>query len=158
MTQREEMWESFKKSLDNLLLYELSCETGERFARTETNMPLLNELEKRIKELNDEITELDRRKRILAGQVNVLQRAADVVVKGELAALDEEPVTSKAEIVRSLIRQAGPNGISRDDIREELERQGQSLAKNYVYSTLARLREDGEISQMEDRYFWSKKN
>ena len=151
---REEISQSIIKSLDMLLECDKVCESTER--RRELNMSLLSDLEDRIKNMNEEIDELDRRKRLLSAQVGILQKAAKVILNGEMEALDEEPVMSKAEIVRDLIRDSGPVGITRDEIRAQMERQGQSFSRNFVYSTLARLRQDNEVTQKADRYFWSK--
>ena len=117
-------------------------------------MALVEELQKRMKELNAEIDDLDQRKRALAAQLSIFEKAHEAAISAEVEALDEETLGSKTERVRSLIRRSGTMGITRDEIREEFERQGLSLEKNYVYSTLFRLRKDNEITQKEDRYFW----
>ncbi|MGD0128626.1 MAG: hypothetical protein ABSF46_24975 [Terriglobia bacterium] len=155
--EREELWGTLKKSLDNLLLLELNKERVKNEKRDNPNMPLIGDLQERIKQLNAEIDDLDRRKRALSNHAAILQKALDVIVSGEMEALDEETLPSKTELVRNLIRESGEAGITRDEIRQELERQGREFEKNFVYSTLARLRSENEITQKEDRYFWKVK-
>jgi Fe2+ or Zn2+ uptake regulation protein len=89
--------------------------------------------------------------------VAVLERAIHAETENDLDYLDEEAVVSKAEIVRQLIRNSGNTGISISEIRAELEKQGQSLSRNFAYSTLARLREDKEVVKKATRYFWKNK-
>ena len=155
---REKLWQDIKISLDNLFKWDLQCEIPKRDSdRAERNMGLIKELQKRTKELNAEIDDLDKRKRALAAQVSALEKASQAILQGQCDALDGETLPSKTELVRDLIKRSGEDGITREEIKQELERLGMSLEKNYVYSTLFRLRQDKEIAQKEDRYFWKAK-
>ena len=149
---KEEIWQSVKNSLALLT----SCDTNS-VSREKHNMALLQELKNRIAEWKEEIEELDRRKRILAQRIATMERAVEAEINRDCDYLDEEPTTSKAQIVRNLIKGAGSAGITVGEIKDELLKQGQSISRNFVYSTLARLREDGEATQEEDRYFWKAK-
>ena len=156
--EREELLNEIKISLDNLSRLNSQCKTVKRDSiLSEISMALAEELQKKIKELNAEIADMDQRRQFLAGKLSVLEKAYEVAINSELEVLDEETLGTKTERVRDLIRRRGTMGITRDEIREEFERQGLSLTKNYVYSTLFRLRKDDEITQKEDRYFWKAK-
>jgi len=148
-TSREEAWKGIKNFLDILTRRDMIREHEGKL-----DMALLEELTDRVKELKAEIEELDKRKRILASRVAVLERAIQAETENDLDYLDNEQVVSKAEIVRQLIRESGEKGITVAEIRAELEKQGQTLSRNFAYSTIARLKEDKEIVKKATRYFW----
>jgi predicted transcriptional regulator len=149
VASREEAWQAIKNFLD-IITRRDTIREGER----KPDMALLEELTDRVKELKAEIEELDKRRRILASRVAVLERAIQAETENDLDYLDEEHVVSKAEIVRHLIRDSGEKGITVAEIRAELEKQGQTLSRNFAYSTIARLKEDKEIVKKATRYFW----
>ena len=121
-------------------------------------MSLVKELEDRIAQFKAEVEELEKRKRILSARILLLEKALHTEKDTEVDWLDGEPTASKAQAVREIIQSRGQNGATTADVREGLDQLGYSLKRNLVYSTLARLREDGEITKKGDLYFWNKTN
>ena len=85
-----------------------------------------------------------------------MEKALEAGTGGHIDSLDEEPVVSKTRIVQNIIHNCGEVGVTAADIKRVLEKRGHSLARNVVYSTLARVREEAAVTKKGDRCFWKK--
>jgi len=108
---------------------------------------------KKMEPLNEEIARLDAEIARLQGERAGLLRAKELLT-GEVIA---KPVRKRASPIKPLVldimRHAGPQGASSSEVDAKVRERVPSVAKDTVGSVLSRLKSDGALVYVGERYY-----